>query len=658
MNYIQSLINKLNEACEAYYSGKEPIMTDYEFDKLYDELVGWEKETGVVFENSPTKNVGWHHVLKQIDDVTLSHKMLSLNKAHTVAEITSFIGENPAYASVKCDGLSCTLTYKNGQFISAATRGNGAIGSDVTNAILAIKNVPKRIKFYGDYIIDGEIIIYKEDFERINANQPEDKKFKNPRNLAAGTLTMLDNQVIRDRLLSFVAWRVIQGYGTNSNQKELVNAGKLGFQVVPMTRVTKYNNESLAGDLETIRKTAEEAGIPYDGAVIAIDSVSVGNSLGSTDKFPKHSIAYKYEDELAETTLLDIEWNTSKTGAINPIAVFEDVELEGTTVNKATLHNPDYIKQLELGIGDTIVVRKANAIIPRVEENLTRSDTYQLPTKCPSCGGKAVLTKTDKANILMCTNPDCPAKMVAKLVHFCSRDALDVEGLSEATIEVLSNKGWLNSFEDIFRLKDHEREWKSIPGFGKKSVENILAAIEKSRTTTLERFIYSLSIPLIGKTASKDISKFCGGDFKTFINTRPVAYKKIGGFGDRMVVELSTYLTVNGAEVESLAKRFNFKIEEKDVSNPRLSGLTFVITGDVHIYKNRKELQADIEKHGGKVTGSVSAKTNYLINNDINSNSSKNLQAKKLGIPIITEEEISKMLGGESAIGEFITNTN
>lgn len=647
MDYIENLVNQLNEACEAYYSGKEPIMSDYAFDALYDELIKLEKGSGVILPNSPTRNVGWHHVIKQIDDVALSHKMLSLNKAHTTEEILSFIGNNPAYTSVKCDGLSCTLTYKDGMFVSAATRGNGTIGSDVTNAVLAIKNIPKRIDFYGDYIIDGEIIIFKNDFEKINANQPNDKKFKNPRNLAAGTLTMLDNEVIRNRKLSFVAWRVINGYGTGSNQAELVKAGNLGFTVVPMTKLVTYDSKSMENDLEDIRSKAEKLGIPYDGAVVAIDSISVGASLGETDKFPRHSIAYKYEDELAETKLVDIEWNTSKTGSINPIAVFEEVELEGTTVNRATLHNPDYIRQLQLGIGDTIVVRKANAIIPRVEENLTRSNTYEFPDKCPACGGDAVITKTDKSNVLVCTNPDCPAKLLAKLVHFCSRDAIDIEGMSEATIGFLLDKGWLTCFDDIFKLVDHEKEWQRYSGFGKKSVQNIITAIEKAKNTTLDRFIYSLSIPLIGRRASKDISKFCGGDIERFMNTDGNSYSSIDGFGDGMVASMLKYMKQHKEEVNNLKNQFNFTVDTKtkNVGND-LAGKTFVVTGSVHHYKNRKELQEAIESNGGKVIGSVSAKTNYLINNDTTSSSSKNLSAKKLGIPIISEEDFVKMIGG------------
>ena len=571
---------------------------------------------------------------------------------YTVDEVMKFIGKNECYVSVKLDGLSCTLLYEDGRFVSAATRGDGFTGSDVTNAALVIDGIPKVIPTRERLVVDGEVIIDYETFRKINELLPESKKFKNPRNLAAGTLTMLDNAIIKDRHLRFIAWRVIESSDdSDSNMVKLVRLTQYGFTFSPMFVFNPKDEtkEDLEILLDKVKNVADVEGLPCDGAVIAVDSVSKAASLGETEKFPKHSIAYKYEDELAETTLREIEWSTSKTGLVNPVAIFDEVELCGSTVNRATLHNPDYIKAMQLGIGDKILVRKANQIIPRVHENLTRSDTYKLPTKCPCCDAPLDLVETGQSNMLYCINPNCGAKMLSKLVHFCSRDAIDIDGMSEATLQFLINRGWVKSFKGIYHLNDYKTEWMRYPGFGKKSVEKLLSSIEKSRKTTLDRFIYSLSIPLIGKTASKDIAKVCNGSFEEFMNTTPSMYvQKVEGFGAAMNAELTTYMKKNIESSAELSEEFDFVNSDKaDSVGTELAGKTFVVTGDVYKYKNRKELQEDIEAHGGKVVGSVSAKTDYLINNDVNSGSSKNTKAKKLNIPIISEEEFIYMLRGE-----------
>lgn len=648
MNKMESLVKTLNEACEAYYEFCIPIMSDRDFDIMYDELKKLEESTGIQLPESPTRNVGWHRVEKKINDVTLSHEMLSLNKCHDVKEVRDAFGDYECAVSIKLDGLSCTLTYEDGVLVSAATRGDGRVGSDVMSAALVIDTIPKKIRYKDRLIVDGEVIITKDTFREINNNLPPDKQFKTPRNLAAGTLTMLDNAIIKERNLKFVAWRVIEGFNFSEyNSTKLIKLTEFGFDIVPMQIIIPGESlEKLQEIIDMTRDSAELYGYPCDGVVIAVDSIAKAIEMGKTDKFPRHSLAYKFEDQLVETTLRDIEWNTSKNGVLTPVAIFDDVVIDGTTVNRSTLHNPDYIQDLQLGIGDKILIRKANQIIPRVEENVTRSGDYVLPRKCPSCGAKLEYRETETSHLLYCPNVKCPQKNLAQMVHFCSKDAINIDGLSEQTLQFLINKKWVANRRDIFNLYKHEKEWGMCPGFGKKSVGKILDNIDKAKDTTLARFVYALSIPLIGKSASREIADYCKGSYDVFRQTNPINYINIPGFGENMVASFKRYMYTNSEEIDLLRKVFTFKTGKPERTN-ELANLTFAITGNLERFKNRDELCAKIALMGGKVVTSVNAKTNYLINNNPESKSTKNVSARKHGVAIITEAEFLRMIGEE-----------
>ena len=458
---------------------------------------------------------------------------------------------------------------------------------------------------------------------------------------------MLDTNIAASRNMRFIAWRVIKGLNEKSVLLGLKEAEKLGFEIIPMWAYTNKSTdkENLSAMLSDLQDKANELDIPYDGAVMAYDDIEYGNSLGRTDKFFRHSISYKYEDELFETTLEDIEWNTSKTGLINPIAKFKETVIDGASVTRATLHNISYIENLQLGIGDKIRIYKANKIIPKVHDNLTRSNTWKLPNKCPNCGGNVEVHNENGSKTLHCINDNCPAKLLGKLVHFCSKNAINIEGMSEATLQFLIDKGWVKSFQDIYKLDYHRQNWKEYDGFGDKSVDKLLDAIEDSRNTTLDRFIYSLSIPQIGRSASKDIAKFFNNNYEEFkMYGTTINYTQIDGFGESMNNSLHKWLNENHIMMEELAKEFTFKKEKNNNSSVDLSGKTFVITGSLTRYKNRDELVSIIESMGGKVSGSVSTKTSYLINNDTQSSSSKNQKAKQLNIPIISEEDFINMI--------------
>ena len=643
---LKELIEILNNASNAYYNST-PNMTDYEWDKLYDELKALEKETKITYPDSPTQNVGYK-VLDEIKEVKHNHLMLSLDKCHTEQELIDFAKDKNCILSVKADGLTTSLHYIDGQLIGAETRGNGVSGSDVLENVLNIKNVPHTIPYKDELIIDGETIIDWNTFNKINENLPAGQdKYKHPRNLVSGTITMLDTNIAASRNMRFIAWRVIKGLNEKSVLLGLKEAEKLGFEIIPMWTYTNKSTdkENLSAMLSDLQDKANELDIPYDGAVMAYDDIEYGNSLGRTDKFFKHSISYKYEDELFETTLEDIEWNTSKTGLINPIAKFKETVIDGASVTRATLHNISYIENLQLGIGDKIRIYKANKIIPKVHDNLTRSNTWKLPNKCPNCGGNVEVHNENGSKTLHCINDNCPAKLLGKLSHFCSKNAINIEGMSEATLQFLIGKGWVKSFQDIYKLDYYRQNWKEYDGFGDKSVDKLLDAIEDSRNTTLDRFIYSLSIPQIGRSASKDIAKFFNNiyeEFKMYGTT--INYTQIDGFGESMNNSLHKWLSENHIMMEELAKEFTFKKDKNNSSSVDLSGKTFVITGSLAHYKNRDELVSIIESMGGKVSGSVSAKTSYLINNDTQSSSSKNQKAKQLNIPIISEEDFINMI--------------
>ena len=643
---LKELIEILNNASNAYYNST-PNMTDYEWDKLYDELKALEKETKIIYPDSPTQNVGYK-VLDEIKEVKHNHLMLSLDKCHTEQELIDFAKDKNCILSVKADGLTTSLHYFDGQLIGAETRGNGISGSDVLENVLNIKNVPHTIPYKDELIIDGETIIDWNTFNKINENLPAGQdKYKHPRNLVSGTITMLDTNIAASRNMRFIAWRVIKGLNEKSVFFALKEAEKLGFEIIPMWTYTNKSTdkENISAMLSDLQDKANELDIPYDGAVMAYDDIEYGNSLGRTDKFFRHSISYKYEDELFETTLEDIEWNTSKTGLINPVAKFKETVIDGASVTRATLHNISYIENLQLGIGDKIRIYKANKIIPKVHDNLTRSNTWKLPNKCPNCGGNVEVHNENGSKTLHCINDNCPAKLLGKLVHFCSKNAINIEGMSEATLQFLIDKGWIKSFHDIYKLDYHRENWKEYDGFGDKSVDKLLDAIEDSRNTTLDRFIYSLSIPQIGRSASKDIAKFFNNNYEEFKMYRTtIDYTQIDGFGESMNNSLHKWLNENHITMEELAKEFTFKNEKNNSSSVDLSGKTFVITGSLIHYKNRDELVSIIESMGGKVSGSVSAKTSYLINNDTQSSSSKNQKAKQLNIPIISEQNFINMI--------------
>lgn len=648
INRIKQLINKLNKASDAYYNST-PIMTDYDWDKLYEELKALEEETNVIYPDSPTQNVGYK-VLDEIKEVKHNHPMLSLDKCHSEQELIDFSKDKDCILSVKADGLTTSLHYINGQLIGAETRGNGISGSDVLENVLNIKNVPHIIPYKDELIIDGETIIDWNTFNKINENLPVGQdKYKHPRNLVSGTITMLDTNIAASRNMRFIAWRVIKGLDEKSVYFGLKEAEKLGFEIIPMWTYTNksMDKENLSAMLSELQDKANELDIPYDGAVMAYDDIEYGNSLGRTDKFFRHSISYKYEDELYETTLRNIEWNTSKTGLVNPVAVFDETVIDGTGITRATLHNVSYIENLQLGIGDKIRIYKANKIIPKVHDNLTRSNTWKLPNKCPNCGGDVEVHNENGSKTLHCINDNCSAKLLGKLVNFCSKNAINIEGMSEATLQFLIDKGWVESFKDIYKLDYYRQNWKEYDGFGDKSVDKLLDAVENSRKTTLDRFIYSLSIPQIGRSTSKDIAKYCHNsidEFTFIIENTSLEFAAIDGVGVSATTSLDDWWNTNRDMFYELKEEFIFSSKKENGNiSVDLSGKAFVITGSLTYYKNRDELVGVIESMGGKVSGSVSAKTSYLICNEI-SESSKCKKAMMLGIPIISEQDFIKMI--------------
>lgn len=665
-NQIVDRVNELNKASEAYYNTGQPIMSDAEFDNKLEELRQWEEKTGIVLSNSPTHNVG-ATVLDNIKEVTHKTPMLSLEKCHSTEEIVKFANNHNLVASVKLDGLTVRLTYKDGDLILAESRGNGTVGSDVTEHVKQFTNVPLHINKEGTYIIDGEALIKLDDFAEISKNG----EYKNSRNLAAGTLSSLDTSVVKDRKLSWYAWEVVEGSDINEFQKQLFEAADLGFEIVPnvlQSEVKKDNNlhdDNLTIDtcLRLIFNIADNNKLPQDGVVFKFDDVAYGKSLGNTSHHFRNGIAYKIFNDSVETTLRDIEWSCGKTGILTPVAIFDTVDIEGSEVSRASLHNVSVMNEI-LGRswkGQKIGVYKANMIIPAIRwaeqfdsikfDDLVLDVSYiNIPDKCPICGQPTKIIKDNNSELLVCTNDNCNGKLLGKLIHASSKNALNIDGLSESTIEKFINLGWLNSIKDIYYLSVHENEIKTLDGFGKKSVEKLLNSIEKSRNTSLERFLYSLSIPLLGKSASKMIAEAVDYEFCEFTRVMTLTgakyFKYIPGVGGTLIKSLDGYFNKRCSEIWELSKEFTFETSKlilDEVPNT-LEGKTFVVTGSVNHYKNREELKNDIVAHGGTVVGSVSSKTSYLINNDINSTSSKNQKAKSLNIPIITENEFIKML--------------
>lgn len=649
---MKTLIEELNNASIAYYTST-PIMSDYDWDKKYEELQMLENQENIIFPNSPTQNVGYT-VSDKLNEVKLDHLMLSLDKTKSINDLKQFAGNKQCIVSVKCDGLSTTLKYVHGELVSAVTRGNGYGGTDVLQNVLTIKNIPKKIPYDDELIIDGETIIGWDTFNKINESiKDSDKKYKHPRNLVSGSLLLLDSKEAAQRNMRFIAWRVIKGFEHKSVYEDLQDSKHCGFEVVPMLIYSNPDKDYLHGILEKIKDLADANNIPYDGAVMAYDDYDYGESLGKTDKFFRHSIAYKYEDQLYETVLKDIEWNTSKTGLINPVAVFEPIDLDGAITTRATLHNISYIKKLSLGIGDRIRVYRSNKVIPKVHDSIDKSNNFTIPDKCPICDGETKIVKENDSEVLMCINDDCQGKLLGKLVHAVSRNALNIDGLSEATLEKFISLGWLDSIKSIYHLSDYKGKMYSLEGFGKKSVDKLLESIEKSRETTLDRFVYALSVPMIGKSASKDIAKHFKYNFDEFYHCFSCGYGyfwnlKVDGIGVVASNNIQKFAITYMDKVFELSKEFTFKIpSESNNTQNTLQGKTFVITGSLKKYSNRDELKSVIESNGGKVSGSVSAKTFALINNDIESSSSKNKKAKSLEVQIINEEQFMNLLKGE-----------
>ena len=649
---IKKLVSELNAASDAYYNGKETLMTDAEFDLKLKQLSELEKENGLVLSNSPTVNVG-APVLDKLEKVKHEFKpMLSLNKCHSADEIIRFANGNELIAMVKMDGLSCRLTYENKKLIKAETRGDGEIGSLITEHVKQFKNIPLEIDKYGTYVIDGEAIITDEDFAEINNNLPKGaEKFKNSRNLASGTLALLDMTIVKKRKISFVAWDVIVGSSEKTIVKKLDEADKLGFECVPrvygMSQHAISLNEKEVDKVNTlILKEAKDCGYLCDGVVWKFNDVYYGESLGRTSHHFNSGIAWKPSLVEYETELIDIEWSCSKN-SINPVAIFKPTIVNGNTIEKASCHNVNYVEDLKLGVGDKITIYLANEIIPQINQNLTKSGTCKIPEYCPACGSRTeIICGNDGTKTLVCTNNACKSKLLGKLKTFVSKQGMDIDGLSEATLELLISRGFVKSFIDIYYLKDYKMELSALPRMGSKSVKKLLDSIEASRKTTLDKFIAALSIPHCGKSAAKYISKYCNSSVEKFISIMDndiYSLMDIDGIGRAATHSLNFWWSDNKEMFLELLKELEIEvIEEKTETNTNsklLDGMNFVVTGSVHHFKNRSELQKKIEELGGKIVGSVSAKTSVLLNNDVNSTSSKNSKAKSLNIPIWTEEQ-------------------
>ncbi len=644
---MQELIRILNEAGKAYYQDAEEIMSNLQYDRLYDELVELEKELGITLANSPTVNVGYE-VLSELPKERHEKPMLSLDKTKEVERLREFLGEQKALISWKLDGLTIVLTYQGGELRKAVTRGNGEVGEVITNNAKVFQNVPLHIAYQGELILRGEAVIGYSDFEKINAEiEDVDAKYKNPRNLCSGSVRQLNNEITAKRNVKFFAFSLVKAEGVdfeNSRKKQFEWLSSQGFDVVEHYEVTA---ETVKERVAFFAEKIEENDFPSDGLVLVYDDIAYGQSLGTTAKFPRDSFAFKWADEIRETTLSQIEWSPSRTGLINPVAIFEPVELEGTTVSRASVHNISIMEELELGIGDTIRVYKANMIIPQIAENVTRSGVKEIPDHCPVCGGKTEVRQVNNAKSLYCTNPECQAKHIKSFALFVSRDALNIDGMSEATLEKFIMNGFVKDYADIFHLDRYEEEIKSMEGFGEKSYQKLQAGIEKARVTTLPRLIYSLGIANIGLANAKIICKEFQYNLEKMLHAVPEDLSAIDGVGDVIANAFVDYFKEERhvEEVRKLLKELTIPEEEENPTEQIFAGMNFVITGSVEHFANRNEVKAVIESKGGKVTGSVTSKTNYLINNDTTSGSSKNKKARELGIAIISEEEFLKMLG-------------
>jgi DNA ligase (NAD+) len=647
MNRMQELVELLNRAGKAYYQDAEEMMSDYQYDALYDELKNLEQEMGVTLAASPTVNVGYE-VLSELPKERHESAMLSLDKTKEVEGLREFAGNQKVVVSWKLDGLTIVLTYRDGMLAKAVTRGNGEVGEVITNNAKVFQNVPLQIPYKGELILRGEAVIGYKDFEKINAEIAEvDAKYKNPRNLCSGSVRQLNNEVTAKRNVRFYAFSIVRAEGVdfhNSRAFQLQWLERQGFEVVEYHMADK---ESIGEEVIKFSEKIVSNDFPSDGLVIVYDDIEYGLSLGRTSKFPRDSIAFKWADETSRTTLKEIEWSPSRTGLINPVAIFEPVELEGTTVSRASVHNISIMEELKLGIGDEIEVYKANMIIPQIARNLTESGVKDIPKVCPVCGGVTEIRKVSNARALYCTNPACQAKQSKSYALFVSRDALNIDGLSEATLEKLIARGFIHDYTDLFHLDRYREEIQSMEGFGEKSYQKLVNSVEKARETTLPRLLYGLGIANIGLANAKLICKETGYDREKLTRLTEEELSAIDGVGNVIAGSYVDYFSdeEHRAVYEALLKELHIPEEKSTEEEQVFEGKSFVITGNVHHFANRNEVKALIEAKGGKVTGSVSSKTDYLINNNSESASSKNKKAKELGIPIISEEEFLGMLG-------------
>lgn len=666
LDRIKELTTTLNEAARAYYQGSNELMSNVTYDKLYDELLRLEEETGIVLAGSPTHKVGYE-VLSELPQIRHESPMLSLDKTKEPEVLSAWLSNKEGVLSWKLDGLTIVLTYENGELIRAVTRGNGEVGELITQNAMQFENLPHKINFKGKLVIRGEAVIGYKAFERINEEIPDaDARYKNPRNLCSGSVRQLNPMITKERHVRLIAFQLVDIEPSSDTEvvPKNVFTDKMkwlknqGFEVVEHVLTDK---EKIFSDIETFKKKIPGNEYPSDGLVLTYNDVEYGNSLGRTAKFPRHSIAFKWADDTAETILNEVEWSASRTGLINPVAIFDPVELEGTTVTRASLHNLSIVSELKLGIGDKITVYKANMIIPQIAENLTGSDSLTIPAKCPVCGGKTEIRKDNDAAYLYCTNPECSAKKIKAFELLCSRDALNIDGLSEMKLEKLISAGFIHEYADLFLLDRHHDEIVRMEGFGEKSYINLVSAANKAKDTEGYRLLYGLGIPGIGLSNAKIIAKTVGNSFEKMEKLNFEELNMIDGIGEVLANAYVSYFKdkKKREEAEKLYSLLNIsmddineegtvtvRIGEEDIllSTDKLSGMVFVITGDVDIFANRRDVKSIIEKLGGKVTGTVSNKTTYLINNDSMSQSSKNKKAKELGISIITEKEFIKML--------------
>lgn len=643
---IKELVDTLNKAAKVYYSGTDEIMSNLEYDRLYDELKALEDETGIVLAGSPTHKVGYE-TLSELPKEEHERPMLSLDKTKSVEELAAFAGTHKSLLSWKLDGLTVVVTYRDGELYKAVTRGNGYVGEVITPNAKVFVNLPAKIPYKGELVIRGEAIITYSDFERINRSIEEDEnKYKNSRNLCSGSVRQLNNRITAERNVRLIAFALIRADGVdfgNSRQKQFEWLKGQGFEVVEYKIV---DETSVADAVEYFSKAITDNDFPSDGLVLLYDDIAYGESLGTTAKFPRNAIAFKWADEMALTRLKCVEWSASRTGLINPVAVFEPVELEGTTVSRASVHNVSIVRELKLGYNDEIKVYKANMIIPQIAENITGSATIEIPKVCPVCGGPTGIKKANDTESLYCLNPDCQAKHIKRFEHFVSRNALNIDGISSQTLEKFIDRGFIKNYTDLYHLNNYEDEIVGMDGFGRKSYDNIIESVEKSRTVTLDHVIYALGIGGIGLANARLVSRHCNEDPEAVADITIEELMSIDGIGDVLAQSFREYFDdVNNRRLyNELLAELKLQKEVRDTSSP-VAGKTFVITGSVNHFTNRDELKAFIETLGGKTTGSVSAKTDYLINNDVTSNSSKNKKARELGIPVISEEEFIKLTG-------------